>query len=216
MSTIEGLIGNASGALGSLESNASVGRDDFFQMLIAQLENQDPLNPLDGTDFTAQLAQFSSLEQLYNINEQMELAGLYQSSLNSAGAASLIGKEITANGDSVIVDGDSTDISYNLESEAGKVTLTIYDEDGLLVDKIEAGTEGLKAGESSITWDSSGVDSGTYTFEVSAISMDGDEIAVDTVMHGTVTGLTFVDGNPFLKVGDQTISFGDLLSVSEG
>jgi flagellar basal-body rod modification protein FlgD len=214
MSTIEGVIGNSSGSLQSLAS-ASLGKEDFFQMLIAQLQNQDPLNPLDGTDFTAQLAQFSSLEQLFNVNEQLELMGLYQSSLNSAQAVGLIAKEITASGDSVIVDGSSADITYSLAQEAGKVTVKIYDEEGVLVDTLDPGIEGQKAGGNTITWDCSGVGSGTYTFEVSAFSVSGDAIETDTVMTGKVTGVTFVDGTPFLSVGGQTVSFGDVLSVKE-
>jgi flagellar basal-body rod modification protein FlgD len=214
MSTIEGVIGNSSGSLQSLES-ASLGKDDFFQMLIAQLQNQDPLNPLDGADFTAQLAQFSSLEQLFSINEHLELMGLYQSSLNSAQALNLIGKEITANGDSVTVDGSSADITYTLAQEAGKVTVRIYNEEGFLVDTLEPGAEGQKAGDNTITWDCSGVESGTYTFDVSAVSVSGDAIAADTVMTGTVTGVTYVDGAPFLSIGGQTVSFGSILSVKE-
>ncbi len=214
MSTIEGVIGNGSGSLQSLKS-ASLGKDDFFQMLIAQLQNQDPLNPLDGTDFTAQLAQFSSLEQLFSINEHLELMGLYQSSLNSAQALNLIGKEITASGDSVIADGSSTDITYTLAQDAGKVTVKIYNEEGLLVDTLEPGAEGQKTGDNTITWDCSGVESGTYTFDVSAVSVNGDAIRADTVMTGTVTGVTFMDGTPFLSIGGQTVSFGSILSVKE-
>ncbi|MBU8911758.1 MAG: flagellar hook assembly protein FlgD, partial [Desulfobacterales bacterium] len=94
MSGIEGIIGSSSGSLQTLTSS-TMGKDDFLKMMIAQLQHQDPLNPLDGTDFTAQLAQFSSLEQLSNMNTQLETLGLYQSSLNNAQSISLIGKEIT-------------------------------------------------------------------------------------------------------------------------
>jgi len=104
MSGIEGIIGSSSGSLQTLESN-TMGKDDFLKMMIAQLQHQDPLNPLDGTDFTAQLAQFSSLEQLSNMNTQLETLGLYQSSLNNAQSISLIGKEVTARGNIVKVDG---------------------------------------------------------------------------------------------------------------
>jgi len=215
MSTIEGLIGNTGGALEVLGTSSSIGKEDFFEMLIAQLLNQDPLNPLEGTDFTAQLAQFSSLEQLYNMTEQMEMLSLYQSSMNNALAASLVGKEVTANGNSVIANGASADIGYTLEADAGKVTVSIYDEDGKLVDTIEAGTDGLAAGDNTITWDCSSFENGTYTFEVSATSMDGSVVAVDTVMSGMVTGVTFVDGTPYLMIGGQYVSLGDIVSVNE-
>lgn len=214
MSEIEGIIGNTSGSL-QIPETSTMGKDDFLRMMIAQLQNQDPLNPLDGTDFTAQLAQFSSLEQLNNINTQLGLMGLYQSSLNNAQAVGIIGKEITASGNSVTVEGPSADLSYNLAGDAGKVTVRIYDEGGTLVDTLEPGSEGQKEGENSITWGCSDVASGTYTFDVSAVSANGGAVAADTVITGRVTGVTFVAGSPFLSVNGQNISFGDVLSVNE-
>lgn len=214
MAAIEGLIGNAMGSAVASQA-ASLGKDDFLKMMIAQLQNQDPLNPLDGTDFTAQLAQFSSLEQLYNMTKQIETMSLYQSSLNNVGALSLIGKEISAGGDTVTVDGSSAQITYSLAQNAGKVTVEIYDDNGTLVATLEPGDEGRTAGENTITWDCSGVKSGSYTFDVSALSVSGDAIAADTVMTGRVTGVTFAGGAPFLTVGGRSVSFGDLISVRE-
>ncbi len=214
MSTVEGLIGNTSGSLQVLETS-TMGKDDFLKMMIAQLQNQDPLNPLDGTDFTAQLAQFSSLEQLYNLNTQLETANLYQSSLNNAQAVSLVGKEVTARGNSVTVEGAPVDLAYTLSGDAGKVTIKIYDKGGTLVDTLEPGLDGQKEGENSVTWDCSDVASGTYTFEVSAVSANGSFVASDTVITGRVTGVTFMEGAPFLCVNGQTVSFGSVLSVNE-
>jgi flagellar basal-body rod modification protein FlgD len=214
MATVEGLIGNKSGSLQILEKG-TIGKDDFLKMMIAQLQNQDPLNPLDGTDFTAQLAQFSSLEQLNNVNTQLEVMGLYQSSLNNAQAVSLVGKEVTASGNSVIAEGASADLGYTLSGDAGKVTIRIYDEEGTLVDTLEPGPEGQKEGQNSVTWDCGGVPGGTYTFEVSAVSASGGVVASDTVITGRVTGVTFVAGAPFLCVNGQDISFGSVLSVNE-
>ena len=214
MATIEGIIGNSSGSLQTLETS-TIGKDDFLKMMRAQLQNQDPLNPLDGTDFTAQLAEFSSLEQLNNINTQLETASLYQSSLNNAAAINLVGKEVTASGNSLTVEGTSTDITYNLSEAAGKVTVSIYDEEGTLVDTLESGAEGKSEGENTITWNCSDVESGTYTFEVSAVSPSGGLITADTVITGKVMEVSFVNGSPFLSVNGQTVSFGDVLSVNE-
>jgi flagellar basal-body rod modification protein FlgD len=73
-----------------------MGKDDFFKMLIAQLKNQDPLNPQDGTAFATQLAQFSSLEQLTNLNEALASQNLTYANLLHVQAVNLIGKEVTA------------------------------------------------------------------------------------------------------------------------
>ena len=73
-------------------------RDAFLNLLITQLQNQDPLDPTDSVEFTAQLAQFSSLEQLGNVNDNLKLLQDFQASINNSQAVSLIGKEITASG----------------------------------------------------------------------------------------------------------------------
>ena len=75
--------------------NKTVGKDEFFRMLVAQLKNQDPLNPQDGSAFAAQLAQFSSLEQLSNLNTALTSQNLNMSNLLNAQSVSLIGKEVT-------------------------------------------------------------------------------------------------------------------------
>jgi len=88
----------SAGNTSTSSSKAVLDNEDFLNLLVAQLQAQDPLNPMDSTDFTAQLAQFSSLEQLQNMNESMEYLLLYQSSMNNAQAVSFIGKEIRAIG----------------------------------------------------------------------------------------------------------------------
>jgi len=212
MSGIEGITGSSSGSLQALQTS-TIGKDDFFKMMIAQLQHQDPLNPLDGTDFTAQLAQFSSLEQLTNVNDQLEMLGLYQASLNNSQSISLIGKEITAIGDIIKVDGASTDLTYNLSEGAEKVTISIYDEGGNLVDTLEPGSQ--QEGGNSVTWDCSGIAAGNYTFEVSASDANGDVVPAYTMITGKVTGVSFEEGSPIFSVNGQDIPLGNIISVNE-
>ncbi len=210
--TIESINSSSNESLQSLQAD-TLGKDDFLEMLVAQLQNQDPLNPLDGADFTAQLAQFSSLEQLSNMNTQLEVLNLYQSSLNNAQSVNLIGKEVTARGDGIKVEGPSAEFAYNLSESAEQVTIKIYDEEANLVDTIELGSQ--QEGENSVTWDCSDVAHGDYTFEISAIDDNGDEIPVYTIITGQVTGVTFKDGSPYLSVNGQDIPFGNIISVNE-
>jgi len=213
MADIEGIFGGSSSvSLGTLDTSAT-GKDDFLKMMVAQLQNQDPLNPLDGTDFTAQLAQFSSLEQLTNTNAQLETLALYQSSLNNAQSVSFIGKEITAKGNIIKVDGTSTDLTYNLSEGAQKVVVSIYDEGGNFVDTLELGSQ--QEGENSVTWDSSAVAAGDYTFDVSASDADGNVVSAYTMITGKVTGVSFEEGSPILSVNGQDIPFGNIISVNE-
>ncbi len=209
---VESVNNNNSISLNALQAD-TVGKDEFLQMMIAQLKNQDPLNPLDGTDFTAQLAQFSSLEQLVNMNDQLQNINLYQSSLNNAESVNLIGKEITAEGDTIKSDGSSTDLIYNLSGNAQKVIITIYDESGKLVDTLEPGPQ--NQGRNSMAWDSNSLANGNYTFEVSAIDAGGDVVPAFTEIKGRVNGVTFMNGSPYLFVNGKEIPFDRVISVNE-
>ncbi len=79
----------------------TLGKDDFLKLFTSQLKYQDPLKPLESTEFTAQMAQFSSLEQLFNLNSSMERLVAYQMSLNNGFATSLIGKTVKTTDDAV-------------------------------------------------------------------------------------------------------------------
>ena len=87
---------NSASQTSTAETASSLGKDEFFKMLIAQLKNQDPLNPQDGAEFSAQLAQFSSLEQLTNLNKTLEAQGASYSALMNLQSVSMIGKEVEA------------------------------------------------------------------------------------------------------------------------
>lgn len=199
-------------SVGGIQTD-TMGKDAFLKMLVTQLKNQDPLNPMDGADFTAQLAQFSSLEQLQNVNTQLEFLSLYQVSLNNAQSVNLLGKDVTAKGDIVKVEGVPVDLPYDLSADAQKVTIDIYNESGDLVETLEANNQ--EEGANSITWDCSGVAHGNYTFEVTAIDANGDVIPAYTIMTGRVTGVTFKEGTPYLFVNGREIAFGNILSVNE-
>ena len=210
-------------ASGSSESyapaKAVLGKDDFLKLLVSQLKNQDPLNPMESTEFTAQLAQFSSLEQLTNMNESLEYLKLYQSSINNAQAVGFIGKTVKATGDSINVkDGISNQIQFDLARDAETVNIHIYDSSDNLVKTINCGS--LSDGEQSIEWDGTNddgetVSDGTYTFVVSAADAGGETIEASTYMTVEVTGVTFKEGNAYLLAGDIEISMSDVIEVTD-
>ena len=210
MTGIEAVTNNNSQNL--MQGN-KIGKDAFFKMLVAQMQNQDPLNPIDGKDFAAQLAQFSSLERLDNINDQLKTMNLYQASVNSAQSVNLIGKQVSAKGNVIKAEGASTDLVYNLSEDANKVSVKIYNKNGDLVDTLEFGNQ--KKGKNSVKWDCSGVSKGDYTFVVSATDVNGDNVGADTMTTGVVSGVTFKNGSPYLSINGQEISFGDVISVND-
>lgn len=205
----------------ALFNNASdiLGKDDFLTLLITQLQNQDPLNPTDSTEYTAQLAQFSSLEQLSNINANIEYLQLYQESINNAQAVSFIGKEITALGYAVQVsEGVADSCDFELTANASGVTINIYDETGNLVKTIEKGV--MEAGRQTVDWDGTDKNGnqaadGDYAFEVMAIDADGQEIQAITYTSGIVSGVTFNNGTTYFIVESQKIPIADIIEVNE-
>ncbi|MBW1702547.1 MAG: flagellar hook assembly protein FlgD, partial [Deltaproteobacteria bacterium] len=85
----------------STPGDSTLGKDAFLNLLVTQLRHQDPLSPMESTQFTAQLAQFSSLEQLSSVNENLGILRIYQASINNSQAVGFIGKTVKASGDSV-------------------------------------------------------------------------------------------------------------------
>jgi len=200
-------------------SGSSVlGKEDFLNLLITQLQNQDPLNPTDSTEFTAQLAQFSSLEQLSNVNENLEQLQNTQTAGNNSQAVSLLGKEITANGNFLkLSDGEPTGCNFSLDRDAAMAVVNIYDSTNEFVKAIES--ENLSTGQHTLTWDGTDregnpVKDGNYTFEILAVDAKDQNVRATAFFTGTVDTVTFEHNSPFLISGDQKIALGDVIQVA--
>jgi len=206
-------------AAASSTSKTTMGKDAFLTLLITQLQHQDPLNPADSTEFTAQLAQFSSLEQLNNVNENLSALKLYQASINNAQAVSFIGKDIVATGNSVEArSGQPVACEFDLAKPAQKVVVSVYDATGAFVKDVVA--TGLTAGRQTVSWDGrdrSGntVADGAYTFEVQAEGAGKEAVAATTYTRGTVAGVSFQDGVTYLAVGRRRVAIGDIVQVTQ-
>ena len=204
----------------SAPDESTVGKDEFLTLLVTQLQYQDPLNPMEGTEFTAQLAQFSSLEQLTNVNDNLEYLQLYQASLNNAQAVNFIGKTVKASGDSVSVTGGAAEkIQFDLAGDASAAYVYVYDSAGNPVKTIECGA--LNAGGHSVEWDGTnddgdGISDGAYTFDVAATDADGNTVGASKFIEAKITGVTFEEGTTCLLSGDVRIAMGDVIEVTEG
>jgi flagellar basal-body rod modification protein FlgD len=187
-----------------------LGKDEFLKLFIAQIQYQDPLNPLDSAEFTAQLAQFSSVEQLYGMNSKL---GNIEETMNNQSEQrdnlGYIGKTVKADDNTMNVDNGTVQSgSYNLDG-SGYVTIDVYDSDGVIVRTFYKGWE--DKGEHDLNWDGrddSGAiaGDGSYTFEVTARDEDGFYVPSNTYISGEVTGITYQDGQPYLMIGDKIIN----------
>ncbi len=199
----------------------ALGKDEFLQLLVTQLKHQDPMNPMDGQEFAAQLAHFSSVEQLVNISDVLaengEMNGMLAQSINSGVAAGLIGKNVEATGNVIGWNGeDSAEMRFNLASAAQDVTITVQNDDGVIVREYELG--GLSAGPQSFEWDgmtNNGAVSaaGSYTFHVAAADAGGELVDAETFSYGTVDRISFGEDGVRLWLGTHSVEMSDVSSV---
>lgn len=221
-SVTNGAADTTKGSTSTLEA-ISLGKDDFLKLLLAELQNQDPLNPADNTEFVAQLAQFSSLEQLTTMNSNLEQNLKYNQSIaesiNNSVTVNLIGKGITAESNEFKMDGsNSVQLTFELDSDITTGSLTIYNSDDLAVQVIPI--DSLSRGLNSITWDgltTLGVpaEDGTYTYKVTAYDSVGSEVDATEVTGGIVEGVTYKNGETYLDVGGLLIPFSDVTHIVE-
>jgi flagellar basal-body rod modification protein FlgD len=196
----------------------TLGKEDFLSLLVAQLKNQDPASPMQGTEFTAQLAQFSSLEQLTNVNANLKTLGQAQNATNTASMISLIGKKVDVPGNkfehkSGAIDG----LKFSLADNADKVEVQVFDANGKQVATVTQAN--VAAGSGNVQWngkDSNGraLAEGTYSFSVKAVDATGKDIQSATYTSGTVTDVEFVNGEVFAVVNGQKISTSEITRVS--
>ena len=201
-------------------SNETLGKNDFLKLLVTQLQNQDPLNPMDNTAFTAQLAQFSSLEELQNLNSGLAALSLSQKAIHNTQALALIGQQVTAPGDAIALSaGAAEPLCYHLDADAQDVTIHLYNRSGDLAVSRQIGA--LSAGQHTFQWD--GTDAagelladGTYRAVVLAADAAGNNVDASTYVLGTVNRVLFDGGSPQLVIGDRQIDFNELNEVTAG
>jgi flagellar basal-body rod modification protein FlgD len=133
------------------EKDQTLGQDDFLTLLVAQMQNQDPLNPSDATEFTAQLASFSQLEQLFNLNESMDKLAASQSNSERVSALSMIGKDVLVGGSTFTLNDGPEEIGYKVDGQVEDILIRIQDSNGIQVATMHPSE--LGPGNHSITWD---------------------------------------------------------------
>jgi flagellar basal-body rod modification protein FlgD len=213
-------IGDSTSSTNSLYSASSqtLDKDDFLKLLVTQLQNQDPLNPADSTEFVTQLAQFSSLEQLQNVNSNIQVLQLFEQSINNSQAVTFVGKTIKASGSMFeLGTGETYEVQYQLGEDAAKVYVNILDETGTAVKKIEM--DALSAGSQSVVWDGTDengnpVPAGTYSFSVQAQNEDGEAMSTAAYVEETVTGVSYHDGSTYLLANDIEIPYSAIIEVT--
>jgi flagellar basal-body rod modification protein FlgD len=211
---------NTTGTQGVQSSSTqALGKDDFLKLLITQLQNQDPLSPMDNSQFLSQMAQFSSLEQMQNLNQSFDQSMVLSQTLNNTSAAGLIGRHVRASGNGVTLGTTgSVELGYFLPADAATVNVTVLDAQGRQVRTLVA--DGTAAGAHTLAWDGADQDgrrvaAGSYTFKVSAKDSDGADVNPTAVVNGLVQGVTYRNGSAYLLVDGREVPFSEVLEVNQ-
>lgn len=218
----------SSGALQSAGNSLSqatsqqVGKDGFLKMLVTQLKNQNPTDPMKGRDFASQLAQFSSVEQLTSISDQIKSQkGANQAlteSVNSGVATDLIGRTVEAGGNQFTQSGGrEKTLGMNLSGPASNVSVTIRDAGGNAVRTRTL--ENVSAGPNEITWDGTTdagaqAPDGNYSFDVEATGPQGNPVDTTPYLKGTVDRVSFGEQGTRLLVDGAEIPMSRIRSVA--
>ncbi|PHR60043.1 MAG: flagellar hook capping protein [Robiginitomaculum sp.] len=191
--------------------------DTFLTLLTQQLQNQDPLSPVDSTQFVSQLVQFSSVEQQIAQNKNLETLVNSSAVSSSTAAVSFIGKQTVLSSNTAPLQNGTAKWSYAFDRAAADTTITISDSAGKVV---FSGTGETRAGLHEFNWDGRDntgqqLPDGAYTIQVSATDDTGESINASTSITGIVTGVDFANGEPALLLGNIRASFADILSVRQ-
>jgi flagellar basal-body rod modification protein FlgD len=192
--------------------------DTFLVLLTAQLQNQDPLAPMDSTQFTQQLVQFSQVEQQIRTNEQLEgLAGQYQAA--AAGAAlSYLGKDAIIEADETYLAGGSANWAYRLPEAADSMKIQVKDMQGRVVYETTSAARG--SGEHLFTWDGVKTNGetaadGVYQISISAQNAAGTAITPTVSVRETIMGVDFSGTTPVVITPSGTRELSTIRSVLE-
>lgn len=191
--------------------------DDFLLLLTTQLENQDPLSPLDPNQFTEQLVQFADVEQAINTNRKLDDLIALQNTNQLTAALDFIGKSVEVDGIGLHLSGGAARITYELPSNAADTTIQIFDASGQAVRTISAAST---AGSHELTWD--GTDDfgndladGLYTFSVTASDGEGGFLPTAQGTIGGVTGIELVDGEVILSIGPLQVPLSQITAIRD-
>lgn len=211
-------VSSQQGSASQASSQLAANFDTFLTLLTTQLQNQDPLEPLDSNEFTAQLVQFASVEQEIQANQNLESLITLSYAGIAGNSVSYIGQEVDAIGDTLgLEEGGTVQWAYAMDQVAESSSIVITDQSGKVV---YTGAGETASGRHEFLWDgkdNAGEDlpAGLYTIEVNALDSEGAPIPVATSISGIVTSVTLAGDQPILSFGGVSAPLSDVLSVAQ-
>lgn len=190
------------------QSDMEVQQDRFMKLLVAQLQNQDPMNPMDSAETTSQMAQINMVTQLSKLNDSMtSLAGSY-SAQQAVQAASLIGKSVLGSSSSIDYKGAAVDFQVGMTAGLKGGVIQVLNSGGSVVQELEFGAQST-AGDKTTSWDGKLADgttatAGSYKIKAYGVKSDGSTVALDTKTWQNVTSVALSSGATQVVLADGT------------
>jgi len=200
----------------SSSGTSSMDTTEFLKVLVAQLKNENPLDPTDTSQFVNQITSYASYNQLVSMSSQLDSVVASMNSLVATNIVGFLGHTVEAYGDTTSLQDGRATWGYSLDSAATKATITVKDADGKTVYQTNGETG---AGKHSFTWDGTTSDGrkltdGTYTIEISATDRSGASVLGGTTVSGRVTGIDGSSGTNMLQIGGAEVSFADIIKIT--
>lgn len=216
MSYIQGITDGYGPVAGApARDYANIGKLDFMQLLVAQIQNQDPLSPMDNAEFTGQITQFTMLEEMQAQSAKLDENLLMAQAINNTAMLGLVGKNVTVEGNGLTLSGGEATETMIASKGPGRAVISVTDATGRVVRTYQ---EDVKSGLNSVTWDGKLADGalapdGDYTISVKVLNGDA-EVPFTTLMTGPVEGLRYVNNVAVVMVGGREFPVSDIYKVS--
>jgi len=196
-----------------------LGKDAFMKLLVAELKNQDPMDPMKAREMVGQLADLSTVEKLGGIDEKLSTLQNITAASSGISNAGLIGRKIEADTKNLTLGAQgSASGLFTLGGNAASVLVKVRDAAGNVVRSMDMGS--LKLGPQSVKWDGSTdggarAPSGLYSFEIAATDTNSRPVVAKTKVSGLVSSVTYENGTPEVVVGDSHIPLGDVTTIAQ-
>jgi flagellar basal-body rod modification protein FlgD len=194
--------------------------NSFLTLLTTQLQNQDPLDPLDTNQFTEQLVEFTGVQQQVDMNSNLQTLISLQQTTEATQAMQFLGSNVTIAGSTgTLSNATNSPATWSLNSPSPATgTITIANSSG---QSVYSGTVALNTGTQSYTWNGQGSNGvtqpdGQYTLAITATNASGQPVTVSTLVQGTVTGVNLSQNPPQLTIGGQSYPISSIQSINNG
>lgn len=219
ISSVNGTSSTVGSSSGMGATSASELGEEFMSLLVAQLQNQDPLNPMENSEFTSQVAQINTVSGIDKLNDTLSsITGQIDAS-QKLQASALVGSGVLVEGNSIQVGNDVVlPFGVELDAAASSVTATITDSTGKIINQYDLGA--MEAGVQSFNWDGTDqsnaqVGDGTYSVAIAATDSSGRAVASRALQYGYVSGVMTADNTTKLDLGPNmgSVAFDDVKQI---